>query len=144
MKCFSVSHPLHMKKVWVVFTGQTDISWLRVLKCGFRHCFILMKEGERWISIDPLSSYTDIQIYSHLEDGFDLPKSLEKQGYRVSEVFVNRSHKKAAPWALLTCVESVKRILGLHKRFVITPWQLYCHLEKLKIIQTQSKEISHG
>src|SRR3954466_12569602 len=29
-----------------------------------------------------------------------------------------------APWAPFTCVEAAKRVLGLHVRRVMTPWQL--------------------
>jgi hypothetical protein len=31
-----------LDRVLVVFSGTTDIPWLRVLKPGFRHCFALV------------------------------------------------------------------------------------------------------
>ena len=118
---------------WVVFTGKTDIKWLRFLKKDFRHCFVLINDGERWMSIDPLSPYTDIQIYHHIECVFDLPQWLERRGYKIIKTTINKNHKRPAPWMILTCVESIKRILGIHRRFIITPWQLYRHLNKQHI-----------
>lgn len=34
------------------------------------------------------------------------------------------------PLRLYSCVESVKHILGIRAGFVLTPWQLYRHLNK--------------
>mgnify|MGYP000241738287 CR=1 FL=1 len=113
---------------WVVFSGDTDIHWLKILKPGFRHCFILLNDGLKWMSIDPLSPYTDIQIYHHIEASFSLPEWLKDHGYLVSHTSINRKVNKAAPWMFCTCVESIKRILGIHNRFIFTPWQLYRHL----------------
>ena len=116
-------------EVWVVFTGKTDMRWLKILKPGFRHCYALLNDGQRWMSIDPLSSYTDIQIHHHIAPEFDLPNWLEDQGFKVVKANINNTHERAAPWVVLTCVESIKRILGLHKRRLITPWQLYNFLK---------------
>lgn len=128
------------QQAWVVFTGETDIAWLRILKSGFRHCFILINDGQKWISVDPISPYMDIQIYHHISEFYDLPKWLETRGYKVLNTPIDKTHKKAAPCMIFTCVESIKRILGIHKRFIITPWQLYQHLEKIKNKQTRNKK----
>ena len=117
---------------WVVFSGETDLPWLKFLKPGFRHCFVLMNDGERWISIDPLSPYTEVQVYHHLIPSFDLPLWLESRGYKICKTPINRNHKKAAPVMVFTCVEAIKRLLGIHKRFVFTPWQLYQNLTNAK------------
>jgi len=70
---------------WIIFTGETDLPWLRILKGGFRHCFIVMNDGERWMSLDPLAGYVDITIHHHIASDFDLPSWLEEQGYSVVE-----------------------------------------------------------
>ena len=80
--------------------------------------------------IDPLSNNTDIAIYHHIDCEFNLPKWLSDQGYLVCEAKVNKKYKKAAPTAFISCVESVKRILGIHQRFIVTPWQLFIFLKK--------------
>ena len=48
------------QNAWVVFSGQTEISWLKFLRPGFRHCYVLINDGERWTSIDPLSHITEV------------------------------------------------------------------------------------
>lgn len=126
------------QNAWVVFSGETDIAWLKILKPGFRHCFILLNDGKRWMSIDPISPYTDIQIYHHIAAEFDLPAWLENRGHKVIQSRINKNHKKPAPWMVVTCVELIKRILGIHKRFIITPWQLYRFLNN-----PQNKQNNH-
>ena len=129
------THHIQEKKqsVWVVFSGKADLPWLKILRPGFRHCFVLLNDGRHWISVDPLSNYTDIMVH-HVPVEFDLPLWLADRGHAVVPAKAERPGKPA-PWAVLTCVEAVKRIIGLHKRFIITPWQLYHHL-----LNTQSQK----
>lgn len=118
------------QNAWVVFTGETDWPWLRWLRAGFRHCFIIVNDGERWLSLDPLLNHTELQIYHHLPADFDLPEWLRSRGLRVMPALVDRRNRRPAPMMLFTCVEAVKRVIGLHSRMILTPWQLYRHLEK--------------
>jgi len=117
------------QNAWVVFSGQTEISWLKFLKPGFRHCYVLLHDGERWTSIDPLSHVTEISVHHHVPADFDLPGWLLSRGNRVVRAPMNRDITKAAPFMLFTCVEAVKRVLGIHRRGIVTPWQLYRHLK---------------
>ena len=123
-KNFNEGEIVH-QDVWVVFSGETDLPWLKFLKDGFRHCFVLINDGQRWVSVDPLSPYTEIMVYHHVSPSFDLPSWLENRGYKVVKASIEREHKKQAPVMIFTCVEAIKRLLGLHNRFVFTPWQLY-------------------
>lgn len=111
---------------WVVFSGQADMAWLRILKPGFRHCAILVNDGERWMSLDPLSNYMDVTTHD-VPIEFNMPLWMEDRGHKVIKA-ENARPAKAAPWGVFTCVEAVKRVLGIHNRFIITPWQLYRHL----------------
>jgi hypothetical protein len=117
------------QNAWVVFSGQTDISWLRFLKPGFRHCYVLLNDGERWTSIDPLSHVTEVSVHHHVPADFDLPGWLELRGNRVLKAPMRRDITRAAPFMLFTCVEAVKRVIGVHSRGIVTPWQLYRHLK---------------
>lgn len=132
----------HYQNIWIVFTGKTDIAWLKFLKPGFRHCYAVINDGHKWMSVDPLSGYTDVQIYHHIEPNFDLPSWLQKQGHRVVKSVVKQDKSKSAPCMIFTCVEAVKRIIGVHKRSVITPWQLYRFLKKQS--QDQKSNYSKG
>ncbi len=118
------------QKAWVIFSGDTDIRWLKIFKPGFRHCFILLNDGVRWMSIDPLSPYTDIEIHHHIDAQFPLSEWLESKGYQASQASINKKHKRPAPWMFCTCVEAIKRILGIHNIFIMTPWQLHQYLNK--------------
>lgn len=115
-------------RAWVVFSGKADMAWLKILRPGFRHCYILLNDGSHWVSLDPLSSYTDIHVH-HVPAAFNFPLWLKDRGHDVIPAPLKRKPKEA-PWSLFTCVEAVKRVLGIHNRFIITPWQLYCHLVK--------------
>jgi hypothetical protein len=114
-------------EAWVVFSGQTDLPWLRVLKKGFRHCYVLLNDGTGWISVDPLSSMMDVRVQP-VPTTFDLPLWLQDRGLKVLPAVI-KPQTKQAPWMPFTCVEAVKRVLGIHKRFLFTPWQLYRHLQ---------------
>lgn len=124
-------HHQEIQSAWVVFTGKTDIFWLRFLKSGFRHCYVLLNDGHSWICIDPVSTYTDVQVYHDIPANYNFPKWLELSGYRVTPATINKNHFKPAPLMWCSCVEFVKRILGIHKCSVVTPWQLYKFLQKI-------------
>lgn len=114
-------------KAWVVFSGQTDLPWLWVLRRGFRHCFVILRANDKWISIDPLAHKTEVGLHS-LPSDFDLPSWLKNRGLTVIETDVRQAPKQSAPPMLFTCVEMVKRILGMHDWRILTPWQLYRRL----------------
>lgn len=116
------------KSVWVVFSGKADCLWLKCLKPGFRHCFALINDGQRWLSFDPMLHYTDLQMHHHIPPAFDLPAWFAARGYTVLKAPDGVKPQKPAPLSLFSCVECVKRLLGLHRRFIVTPWQLYRHL----------------
>lgn len=116
-------------KAYIVFTPDADLWWLRFLKRGYRHCFALLNNGKQWISIDPLSPHMDITVHDVPYD-YDLPAWLDKQGHKVLAAPYQRHSRKPAPWALFSCVEVVKRVLGIRSVRVITPYQLYRFVEK--------------
>src|SRR5690606_27754728 len=92
--------------------------------------FVLLHDGENWITFDPLSTYTDIAVHRQIGAEFDLPGWLQARGHRVVRTTLARAACKPAPWMTFTCVEADKRVLGLRRRFIVTPWQLYRHLVK--------------
>jgi hypothetical protein len=113
----------------VVFSGETDIAWLRLLRPGFRHCFVILKTPDRWIAVDPLAHMTRIGL-PEVAAGFDMAGYLRGEGMRVIETNLREAPPVPAPPMLCTCVEIVKRIIGIQKWSVMTPWQLYRFLQK--------------
>lgn len=124
----ALSQNINSPEAWVVFSGESDLPWLRILRPGFRHCYVLLNDGHHWISFEPMSNYTDINVHE-LPAAFDWPLWLHDQGFKVIKSQIHRTRKQA-PWMPYTCVEAVKRVIGLHARFILTPWQLYKHLTK--------------
>lgn len=116
-------------RVWVAFTGETELGLLKPLRKGFRHCFAVMHDGENWISLDPLSNHMEITKH-HVPSDFDLPEWLAKRGYTMVETRLDRTKQSMAPVLPFTCVEAVKRFLGIHAWHILTPWQLYRHLTR--------------
>ena len=111
----------------VVFSGQTDLRYLKYLRPGFRHCFVILRTPERWISIDPLAHMTHVGIHT-VPQGPELPEVLREHGLTVIETSLRDAPLATAPPMLWTCVEMVKRILGVQAWHVVTPWQLYKYL----------------
>lgn len=117
------------QEAWVVFSGEAELWWLKMLKPGFRHCFVVARDENHWIVLDPLSPHLEMSVLP-LPRSFDLPTWLQKQNLRVMRAPIQRGHLKAAPSNLFSCVEVIKRFLGIHVRSILTPWQLYRFLEK--------------
>lgn len=118
-----------VKQAWVVFTNHTCLPWLKIFKQDFRHCFVIMNDGTHWISVDPMAHYMDVVVYE-VPATFDLPMWLVGRGHAVARAQIKDDLKKRAPWMVFTCVEACKRILGIHNRFIITPWQLFQFLRQ--------------
>ncbi len=112
----------------VVFSGKADLGWLRLLRPGFRHCFVLLELGDSWICVNPLAHRTSVEVWS-LDPATDLPGWLRAQeGLTVVETTLRQPPRRPSPIGLYSCVEAVKRVLGLQERWVLTPGQLHDHL----------------
>ena len=135
VKTITSEQDLNPQKAWVLFTNTTDLPWLKMLKKGYRHCSVILHDGQRWITFDPLSNYSEIVVH-HMPGDFDLPLWLKNRGHSVVRAELMRP-KKPGPWMPISGVESVKRLLGIHAMHIITPWQLYHYLQK----QNQTSDI---
>lgn len=123
--------PGPQKNALVVFSGEADLKWLNVLKPGFRHCFVILESDGRWILYDPLSHQTEITVIGGLSLQ-ELMDGYRKHGFHVVAWVQRPARFKPAPLGLYTCVEAVKRVLGIHAPLIITPWNLFNFLIKLK------------
>ena len=108
----------------VAFGGKKTYWWTRFLRKGFYHCLVLFGDGYEWIIVDPVLGFTDlIKVKnSNAED------TLENMGYTLLDVTVNLNYKKVNHLRPLTCVETVKRFLGITNPFIFTPYQLYKYI----------------
>jgi hypothetical protein len=114
----------------VVFVGRADLWWLRLLKPGFRHCFVVLGSPGGWIALDPRSNVTEVSVLP-VDCSCDLAAWYRGQGHAVAEARPLAPPRRPAPWRPYTCVEAVKRVLGVRAAHVLTPWQMYrflsCH-----------------
>ncbi len=117
------------QKMWIVFSDQTDLPWLRLLKKGYRHCFVLIHDGKNWISIDPMAHYMDVLVH-HVDGDFDFPVWLAERGHMVVPAEFECNALRPCPLMPFSCVEVCKRILGIRHRLIITPWALYRHVTR--------------
>ncbi|WP_191061535.1 hypothetical protein [Geminicoccus harenae] len=108
----------------VVFEDRSDCRWLAWLKPGFRHCYCLIRAERGWILLDPLLQ--DLRLA-----WLDLPEEIDPVEYYIhtGRIVLSgwtrefpRSSLRARP---ITCVEVVKRALGLGGRSAWTPYQLH-------------------
>ena len=108
----------------VVFVDQTGLRCLRWLRRGFRHCFVIVRAERGWIVCDAMSHCTDLGIIGDFTAD-ELVYFYRSIGLEVIRTRVRRAPLRLAPVRPYTCVEAVKRVLGLHAPWILTPWQLY-------------------
>lgn len=116
---------------YVVFEHDSSLWWLRFLKPGFRHCYLLLpfsNQPRQWLEINPMSDQIFVFLHSNTLN-LDYIYHLQLcHNLQILPVKFVSAPPKCAPLAPFTCVEFVKRILGIHKWNIITPYQLYKYL----------------
>lgn len=129
-------------EAWVGFRDNAGLAWLKLLKPGYRHCFVLLPTPGGWIVCDPLAHHTRIEFVA---GGFEILDELSAQGCRLLPAAVRVPARRALAWRPYSCVEAVKRTLGLMAPWVLTPWQLHGLLQgQKKNCPTQEKSLDVG
>ena len=77
--------------------------------------------------MNPMAHHTQIQVLA-VPPHFDLVEWYRNQGLTVVETTPIQPPRRAAPWRPFTCVEAVKRVLGITSAKILTPWDLYQYL----------------
>ena len=114
-------------RCWVIFTNDVDHWLARLLKPGFRHCFVLAHMDTGWFYLDLATNYLDIQIVPVPAD-FPYADWLEEQGLTLAES--ERRYKGRIEIGIYTCVSMAKQFIGISNPLILTPHQLYRHLTK--------------
>lgn len=127
------SGPAGVDRAVVVFAEETRLPKLRRLKPGFRHCFAYMAQPEGWIGIDPLSHRIEIRGFPGWDAQADLAAHLRGLGQCALTVPVLQPPRRLAPPLPFSCVETVKRLVGLHSWSARTPWELFLELRKISL-----------
>lgn len=104
----------------VCFTDTQKHWWSPFLKEGIKHCFVIKAYRQHFIiyarNTIGVELYTLSKINEIIEEGYLM--RVESEG------------SKKGLFMLNTCVGHTKQILGISNPFIITPYQLYKHLEK--------------
>ena len=115
-------------KALVGFSGDTNLWWLKPLKKGFKHCFVVLGDGEICVAVDPIRSHTEIGVFKDI-DFTIMREFFEANNYTVVETFVRKPEYTKASLGIFSCVEVAKRLLGIHKASILTPYNLYNFLK---------------
>ena len=116
------------RQVLVIFEDRNAPGCLRLLRPGFRHCYCMLWQPAGWLLCDPLKGSLELStLPSYGAD--EVVRGALALGRHVAEGIT------AAPPAFrfgmlrpLTCVEVVKRAIGVVDSHVVTPFQLYRRL----------------
>ena len=113
---------------YVGFSDETTIPILRLLRHGFRHCFIFFGDENTTFVVDPIANRIDL---SFVPVGVKIMSQIFSQK-NIRIVYVPRRFElgRISSTGVFTCVEVVKRILGISKPFIVTPFRLYNFLMK--------------
>ena len=106
---------------YVAFGGRKTRWWMHFLKKGFYHCALLLGNGREWILIDPLVHFTDLIVLKNTA----VRKVLKQNGYRLVRTTPAIPPVTNVQFRALTCVEVVKRFLGINQPKIWTPYQLF-------------------
>lgn len=121
----------------VVFTSGIDSYWwLKVLKKGYRHCFVLYPlrlNGENLtVMLEPSTNYMKTVIFQNtieeiLADYGEITDTIECQ---VDNICLNKYSIEVR-----TCVTIIKLILGKRWWWIQTPWRLRNKILKSDLVK---------
>ena len=115
----------------VVFSGATHLWWLRFLRPGFRHCFVVLRFADSWVVVNPMAHQTEVGVYQDAQPA-SVVRHYRARGMTVVACPVRPAPRHPLPWSPFTCVEAAKRLLGVQEPGILTPWQLYQHINHKK------------
>lgn len=115
----------------------------RWLKADFQHCAMVTFDGIEYTLVSHGLSYNYHQVLPIEHDCGDLimiqfiKDALSIDVLTVQKVccIIKPVNRVKLPLLIDSCVESVKRYLGIGKRSVLTPYQLYKHLKNIGVVK---------
>lgn len=113
--------------IYVAFCNNNSIFWLKYLKEGFRHCFVIMGDGQSWIVVEATIARTF--VIKITDENY--VKTLQNQGFKVvrAKIYSKNKFFKSFKFAIFSCVELVKSVLGIVDIKIQTPYKLYKFLK---------------
>ena len=131
------------QRIWLVFGGEADQPWLRLLRPGFRHCFAALADEAGWTVIEPLSGRLLVARLP-VPAGFHLPWFYRRAGLTVLGPFAAAAPRarRLPTLAPLTCVAVCRALLGPGAPFALTPHGLFRALGGMR--EDRKKVLTRG
>ncbi len=108
----------------IIFEDRPDSFWLRLLRPGFRHCFCLLRQPSGWLLLDSRSrGFEARQVPPCGADS--LVRAFSELGAHVIGMARGSTPNRRLPPAPFSCVELVKRAIGVTHAAILSPFQLY-------------------
>lgn len=117
----SISEGYRYPFAYVAFGGTKSHWWMNFLKKGFYHCALVLGNGREWVLIDPLVQITDLIVLKKAP----VLDILKQKGYQLIQTTPCTPKSTRILFRPLTCVETVKRFLGINQPKIWTPYQLF-------------------
>ncbi len=119
----------HWTRAFVLFRNERNFKFLRILKKDFRHCAVILENKNHWLYIDQTFFQTEFRVWEKNANPLEIFldnnwKILETSPPKISQKNIFR-----LGW--IDCVSMTKRVLGIRKRKIFTPFQLYNFLIKI-------------
>jgi len=118
---------------WVAFVDAATPAWLRLLRPGMRHCLIFLAGDGFYLCIDPLLNLTRVEVLSKPQLDWQFRLLLAGGAVIVPVDRLPACPPRRLGLPLHSCVEVVKRLLGIDDRRVVTPYNLLRHLMEQKM-----------
>lgn len=112
---------------YVVFC-DSQAPELRLLKKGWRHCYIIRDDGLVWSVIQGGRSNLDVSYWLKTERPTVADMAGDCTAILPAPINTDQSRIMHG-FNLISCVGIVKYIIGLRKGNIITPYQLYRYLK---------------
>jgi hypothetical protein len=106
-------------KAIVCFGPSENRVLQKLFKQDFQHCFVVLYADKHPVVIDPTVDKIDVLVEAQM---FSRPWK--------EAVEVEIGNDEFTIFGLHTCVGHVKRVIGLNKWWIITPYQLYKELNR--------------
>lgn len=115
-------------KALAIFHDYGHGRFRKWLRWGFRHVFVAILHKGYWIVVDGRAGVPVVEVVAGAD--FDLAGFYRRQrGFTVIGLTAPRQ-QPFSPVMLGTCVGAVKRVLGIRRFWLLTPYQLYRHLKR--------------
>ena len=124
-----------LQQVYLVYHNIREYKkpwyWPPYIKDGFEHVYILKYVEPYWIRITPAIGFLNVDVLTHAP--YDSIHNIVNDESATIQFasrwrkFRLRNNLVLAPF---TCVEVAKAVLGIRKKSILTPWQLYNYIKK--------------